>query len=132
MMRNVKVDIYRVIKPIEVNSTAINQIGDILVIDEDGYDGANVDNLTQGWGFKCFGSYESVKALGSESMTWNEYMALCHGDKQTREKFCSQYREPYIEPEPLYTTEAVCHPDKDGIYHCETCLQDCPLSNDAD
>lgn len=140
MMRtNMKIDVYRVTKSIEVNSTAINQVGDILIVDEDGYDGANVDNLTQGWGFKCFGSYDSVKSLGYVTMTWDEYMALAHGDLQTRENFINQYKEPekptiYLDniTFPVNKTEAICHPDKDGVYHCSTCLQDCPLNSEED
>jgi hypothetical protein len=87
MSRLIYLDIYRVIKPIEVNSTAINQIGDIITIDEDGYDGANVDNLTQGWGFKCFGSYDSITLITKKTMTWNEYIALVQGSQEVRQRF---------------------------------------------
>jgi hypothetical protein len=36
--------------------------------------------------------------------------------------------ENYKINEPIQT----CKSDKNGIYHCETCLNDCPLNNDHD
>jgi len=89
MSRNVYLDVYRVIKPIEVNSTAICQVGDILTVDEDGYDGANVDDLTQGWGFKCMADYDCVQLITKRTLTWDEYMALTHGTQAIKEKFIS-------------------------------------------
>ena len=81
-MRNVNVDIYEVVKPITINTDAICKVGDILMIDESAYDGASVMNLTQGWGFQCFGQYESVKLLAKKTYSWNEYMRIYRGEQK--------------------------------------------------
>jgi len=80
--QKIDVDIYKVIKPIKINETAICQIGDLLMIDESAYDGASVSNLTQKWGFQCFGDYESVQLITKKTLTWDEYIAIYHGKKE--------------------------------------------------
>jgi len=83
-MRNVDVDIYEVVKPITINDNAICKVGDILMIDESAYDGASVMNLTQKWGFQCFGDYESVKLLAKQSYSWTEYMRIYRGEQELK------------------------------------------------
>jgi hypothetical protein len=138
-MRNINLDIYIVTKPITVNNQAICQIGDILIVDEGAYDCASGYNLTQGWGFQPFFNYESVKEVDKTQLSLTQYINLIYGTREEQQAFINQFREsieavkPVIkEPEPINQTEPHCSPNKDGVYQCSTCLQDCPLSNDAD
>jgi hypothetical protein len=152
-VRNLTVEIYRVIKTITVNSQAVCQIGDILMVDESAYDGASVMNLTQGWGFCPMSQYENVVQVDRKDYSWNEYMSLYHGNKEVQTAFINQYKEIIPDKKELnviveklraksllYQVKnqvinepvQVCQPDKDGLFNCKNCLKDCSLSNDTD
>jgi hypothetical protein len=75
-MRNVDVTIFKVTKAFNINKDAICNVNDIIMVDEEAYDGASAMNLTQGWGFCPFFEYSNVAKLGElKDLTWSLYMA---------------------------------------------------------
>ena len=85
MAHEIRASIYQVTKEFSINSESICRVGDIILVNEDGYDGAWGDNLTQGFGFCPFCEYESVKTIDNKDMDIDEYFAISRGQKSLAE-----------------------------------------------
>jgi hypothetical protein len=81
-MREIKASVYRVTEEFKINDEAICRVGDIILVNEDGYDGAWGDNLTQGWGFCPFYEYEKVETVDSKYITVDQYFEISREQKQ--------------------------------------------------
>lgn len=81
--RKIYASLYRVTKEFDINDETTCHIGDIILVNEDGLDGAWGDNLTQtNQSFCPFINYDEVEVIERKYITINQYFSLSRHEKQ--------------------------------------------------